>query len=167
MPKSLLEELQNERNLFTTCPSCDKEFPLSQANLFDATKLLPPKAIAHLATQKQALREQRADLKRRQLHAKTKPAISAVSSITGKVLEKIAPSLPGFPVASADCRALFDPIDYIVFKGLSANGIVDCLVFVDVKSGNARLSGDQTQIRKLVEHKKVQLKITPRAKEVV
>jgi predicted Holliday junction resolvase-like endonuclease len=163
---TLLEELQKAHRLFVECPACGEEFPLSKASLFDATKPLLPKALAHLKNKKDELRQKRLDFKKRKVHASTKPAVSAVSSITGKVLEKIAPSLPGFPVMSADCRALFEPIDYIVFNGLSAKGKVDSIVFVDVKSGNARLGGDQRQIRKVVEAEKVRLRITPRAKEV-
>ena len=164
---TLLEQLQEARRLFVECPSCGVEFPLSKADLFDATEPLPPKALAHLEVQRGELRQQRADLKKRKFHACTKPAIGAVSSITGKVLEKITPSLPGFPVVSADCRALFEPIDYIVFNGLSVKGKVESLVFVDVKSGSARLDRGQRQIRKLVESKKIRLKVTPRAKEIV
>ena len=163
---TLLEELQKARNLYVQCPSCDEEFSLKHADLFDATKPLPPKALQHIAAQKEALRQGQSDLKRRKLQAATRPATSATSSITGKVLEKIAPSLPGFPATPADCRALFEPIDYIVFKGLAAKGKVDSLVFVDVKSGKARLASDQRQIKKLVESNNVHLKITPRAKEV-
>jgi predicted Holliday junction resolvase-like endonuclease len=139
---------------------------LSKANLFDVTQPLPSKALTHLAGKRDALRQQRADLKKRKLQANTKPANGAMSSITGKVLEKIAPSLPGFPVSSADCRALFEPIDYVIFKGLAAKGKVDALIFVDVKSGNARLASDQREIRKLVRARNVTFKVTPNAKEI-
>lgn len=162
---TLLEELQKAHRLFVECPSCGEEFSLSKANLFDVTRPLPPKAITHLKNQKEDIRQQRADFKKQKLRAHTRPAISAVSSITGKVLEKIAPSLPGFPVMSADCRALFEPIDYVVFNGLAAKGKVDALFFVDVKSGNAPLGKSQRQIRQLVESEKVRLKITPQIKE--
>jgi predicted Holliday junction resolvase-like endonuclease len=164
---SLLDDLKRSRQLFAACPNCAEEFPLAKANLFDATKPFPPKALAHLTAEKQALRDDRADLKRQELQAAKKPAIGATSSITGKVLEKIAPSLPGFPVSPGDCRALFEPIDYVVFKGLSAKGKVDCLIFVDVKSGDASLGKLQKQIRHLVASNKVKLKITPRAKEIL
>ncbi len=78
----------------------------------------------------------------------------------GKIVEKIAPSLPGFPVNSADCRSLFEPIDYIVFRGLSTAGHVEAIYFVDVKSGNARLNTTQKQIRQIVESGKVRLLLT-------
>lgn len=136
-----------------------------QASLFDATLPLPANALTHIAAEKRSLRERRADLKRRTLHSTTRPATGAASSITGQVLEKIAPSLRGFPVSPGDCRALFNPIDYIIFKGLAARGKVDALIFVDVKSGNASLKGMQLPIRKLVRDKKVTFHITPKAKE--
>jgi len=164
---TLLNELQKAHQLYTQCPSCGDEFPLSKAGLFDATKPLPPRALEHIATRKSEPSQERADLKKRKHRADTKPELSAISSITGKVMEKIAPSLPGFPVAPGDCRALFEPIDYVVFKGLTAKSEVDALLFVDVKSGNARLGSDQRQIKKVVESGKVRLKITPKAKEVV
>lgn len=163
---TLLEEMQKARDFFARCPKCDEEFPLSEAAVFDATMPLPPKALSHIAATKEELRDERAELKRSKHLASTKPEIGASSGILGKVLEKIAPSLPGFPVTSADCRALFEPIDYVVFKGLSSRGEVDSLVFVDVKSNKARLSGDQSEIRQLVKEKKVRLNVTPRAKEI-
>ena len=163
---SLLDELRKSSRLFAECPSGCGEFPLSKAGLFDATKPLPAKAVAHLNALKQALRADRAELKRLKLQATTKPEIGAHFGTLGKVLEKIAPSLPGFPVSPADCRALFEPIDYVVFKGLASKGEVDCVVFVDAKSGDASLGKMQKQIRRLVQGNRVKLKITPRAKEV-
>ena len=74
------------------------------------------------------------------------------------VLENVLPSLPGFPVG-ADCRPLFKPIDFVVFNGLSARGEVDSLTFVEVKTGKARLSAQQSQVRNLVECGKVRLVI--------
>ncbi len=46
---------------------------------------------------------------------------------------------------------MFEPIDYLVFSGLSKRNHVEALYFVDVKSGNARLSASQQSIKKTVE----------------
>jgi predicted Holliday junction resolvase-like endonuclease len=54
-----------------------------------------------------------------------------------------------------DCRSLFNPIDYIIFDGLS-KGNVEKIVFSDIKTGEySRLTGSQPQIRQLVQKKKV------------
>ena len=57
----------------------------------------------------------------------------------GKIVEKIVPSFASFSYEPGDCRALFEPIDYLVFSGLAKQNQVEALFFVDVKSGNARL----------------------------
>jgi predicted Holliday junction resolvase-like endonuclease len=69
----------------------------------------------------------------------------------GKIVEKIVPSFASFAHAPGDCRALFEPIDYLIFSGLSSRSRVDSLHFVDVKSGKARLSPGQRSIKTIVE----------------
>jgi len=136
---------------------------MSKATLFDAAaKELPKPALDYLYTQKAELADRRAELARKKLAAATRPRIAAEAVNIGKVVEKIAPSLPGFPVTSSDCRSLLEPIDYVVFRGLSARGQIDSLIFVDVKSGRSRLSYTQSQVKSLVECGKVKLIIAER-----
>lgn len=160
---SVIGDLQRQRGLYARCPSCEGEFLLSRAPLFDATKKeLPQPALDYLKGRRDELADMRKDLAERKLAATTRPRIAAEAVNIGKVVEKIAPSLPGFPVVSADCRSLLEPIDYVVFRGLSARGRIDSLIFVDVKSGRGRLSNVQSQVKKLVECGKVKLIIAER-----
>ena len=156
----VIEELESRAGLFIRCPACDGEFSARKARLFDATRRLPDYATEYLANAEAELGRARDELKASRLAAKTKPQLAAESVRIGKVVEKIAPSLPGFPLASCDCRALFEPIDYVEFKGLSLGGRVDALIFVDVKSGHARLKPSQRQIRDAVEGGRVHLLVT-------
>ncbi len=158
---SLLEDLKRQKGLFGQCPNpeCGKEFRISDAQLFDATETLPERAAVYLAEREAAIEEGKEKLKKQKLNARTRPATGAESGIIGKVVEKIAPSLPGFPAASSDCRSLFEPIDYIVFEGLSERGEINSLAFVDVKSGKGTLTDVQKQIREVVEAGKVSLRI--------
>lgn len=163
---SLLRDLHSQRNLFAACPNCGEEFKLIDAELFDATRsILPARAVERIAALRAGLTQRRAELRSRKARAAAHPRRVAESVNIGKVVEKIAPSLPGFPVRSGDCRTLFEPIDYVVFHGLSTNGIVDSLTFVDVKSGRARLTSTQSQVRALVECGKVSLIIAERPEE--
>lgn len=61
----------------------------------------------------------------------------------------------GFHFNRNDCRSLFDPIDYIIFEGLSTKGSVRKILFVDIKTGGARLNDNQREIRALVDRKRV------------
>jgi predicted Holliday junction resolvase-like endonuclease len=74
----------------------------------------------------------------------------------GKTVEKICPVLPGFPFEPSDCRALFDPIDYVAFVGLT-RGSVSRLDFIDVKTGGSALSQRQRQIRDAVSDGAIRL----------
>jgi predicted Holliday junction resolvase-like endonuclease len=160
---SVIAELRRQKGLYAVCPSCEEEFPMSKAILFDATaRELPKPALDHLKAQRAELSDKRAELAQKKLAAATKPRIAAESVNIGKVVEKIAPSLPGFPVNSSDCRSLLEPIDYVVFRGLSEKGQIDSLIFVDVKSGKGRLSYTQSQVKGLVECGKVRLIIAER-----
>lgn len=153
----LLDELRSQHSLYARCPNCEEEFRVSEGRLFDALKPLPPYAKAYLQDEHSGLEESAADLRRQRKEACERPGIIAESAGFGKVLEKIAPSLPGFPAVSSDCRALFEPIDYVVFNGLTATGRVKSLTFVDVKTGRSGLTSTQCEVRDLVECGKVRL----------
>ena len=53
---------------------------------------------------------------------------------------------------------MFDPIDYVIFEGLSAKQRVEKIIFMDIKSGKARLSAKQKKIKEAVDGNKVQFK---------
>ena len=53
---------------------------------------------------------------------------------------------------------MFDPIDYVIFEGLSEKQKVDKIVFVDIKSGGATLTQKQKKIKQVVVDKKVRFK---------
>ena len=70
---------------------------------------------------------------------------------TGHIAEKLAPFLSEFPkhTSTADIVPLFAPIDYVVFDE-------DIVKFVEVKSGDSRLSAKQRRIKKLIIDGKVE-----------
>lgn len=63
--------------------------------------------------------------------------------------------MKGFCFEKNDCRSLFDPIDYVIFEGLTKKTSVSKILFVDIKTGKANLTGKQKEIRRLVQDKKV------------
>lgn len=70
----------------------------------------------------------------------------------GQVSENIMPFLKDFGYDSKQIRGLFSPIDLIVFG-------TDELVFVELKTGKAKLSPKQKNIKRLVDEKKVRFEI--------
>jgi len=69
----------------------------------------------------------------------------------GHIAEKLAPFLDDFPYEPENATFLGQPIDYIVFED-------DEIVFIEIKSGNSKLSQKQRNIRDLVKNKCVSWK---------
>jgi predicted Holliday junction resolvase-like endonuclease len=67
----------------------------------------------------------------------------------GKVHEQLIPYLPSFPYNPKDARFLGSPVDLVVFDGL-AEGRVRRIVFVEVKTGGAGLTGRERMVREAV-----------------
>lgn len=157
---SIIDDLRAAKGLYAICPSCNEEFRLREAKLFDAIKPLPEHAKQYVAEQREGLKEARAELVERVKELKRRSYTSAETSGFGQIVEMLSPSVPGFPLIPSDCRAVMKPIDYVGFKGLSSKGKVDAVVFVEVKTGSQRLSKDQAQIKRCVEKGKVKLIIS-------
>ena len=87
------------------------------------------------------------------------------ASLGGKMAEQVAPFLNGFRYVPSDCKFLGDPIDYVVFHGLSdhrhAGGPADQIevIFLDVKSGRSQLSKWQRAIVDAVNSGRVRFEV--------
>lgn len=76
----------------------------------------------------------------------------SMAVVTGKVSEQLVPHFPQFPFAPRDARFLGSPVDFVVFDGLSeGEGAVRRVVFVEVKTGEARLSPRERGVREAIE----------------
>ncbi len=72
----------------------------------------------------------------------------------GQFSENLAPYLPNFPYLPTECRFLGKPTDFIVFKGMDEKKI-DEVIFVEVKSGNSKLSPQEKNLKEAIRKKKV------------
>jgi predicted Holliday junction resolvase-like endonuclease len=157
----LIAELQRDKRFKATCPSCMEDFALSDAVLFALGADPPEAALAALNAIRTRIKERKAAL-RESRERMTKGARRTAEAVNlGMIVEKIVPSFPSFAYEAGDCRAMFEPIDYLVFSGLTTRNQVEALYFVEVKSGNARLTGPQQSIKKAVEDGTVQFRVTP------
>lgn len=76
------------------------------------------------------------------------------SVLGGQFSENLAPYLPNFPFLPTECRFLGKPTDFIVFKGMDEKKI-DEVIFVEVKSGNAKLSPQEKNLKEAIDKKRV------------
>ncbi len=69
--------------------------------------------------------------------------------LEGQFTEQLAPYLPDFPYAPTEVRFIGKPIDFIVFKGMEHKNINE-VVFVEVKTGNSKLSTTERNLRETI-----------------
>ena len=138
--------------LYAECP-CGEEFAISDTFLFDGTKPFPKEALEIRGELQKTLDERKAALVKqiKQISERTAKTTAAVN--IGKSLEKVLPVAKNFRWVVPDTKFLGDPIDMLIFNGLSL-GKVESLSFVEAKSGAARLNDHQKSIRDaLADHK--------------
>ena len=83
-------------------------------------------------------------------------AVQRSQAITaGKVHEQVVPYLPGFPYNPKDIRFLGSPVDFVVFDGL-ADGQVERIIFLEVKTGGAGLTSRERSVRNAVQAREVE-----------
>ncbi|HWQ18735.1 MAG TPA: Holliday junction resolvase-like protein [Methanotrichaceae archaeon] len=79
--------------------------------------------------------------------------------LKGKIGEQMAPVLPGFRYSPADARFIGSPIDYVIFDGYSeakdGRGQIRRIVFMDVKTGHAKLSPIEKKVKDAVDDRDI------------
>ena len=75
--------------------------------------------------------------------------------IGGQVTEQIAPFLPDFPCTPGDVRFVGKPIDFVAFPGTAEGHEIKEVLFIEVKTGESKLSQREKEIRTAVEKGRV------------
>lgn len=156
MKNDIIEELKSDPNIFAECPDCGETFPLRKAFMFYIDEPIPNQIKKFIAERKQEFKDRRKTLaeEKRKFRERVERATESIN--LGKMLEKVAPAIRGFKFNPRDCRPLFEPIDYLVFNGLTRNnGGIDSIFFIDIKTGSAGLNEHQRQIKRAIEYGKV------------
>jgi len=144
--------------LYAECSSCGEEFRLSKAVIFDGQKSFPTIAEERRKEMLSGMRERMEELKRMKISAHIGAEKKAEEVGIGKNIEKLVPTLKDFCFPLHDCRPLFDPIDMIVFNGVSKMK-VDAITFLEIKTGGARLNEHQKAVKDAVEDGKVGFRV--------
>jgi predicted Holliday junction resolvase-like endonuclease len=74
--------------------------------------------------------------------------------LSGQFSEQLAPYMPDFPYKPTEARFIGKPIDFIVFNGMDDKEIKE-VVFVEVKSGQSKITKHQKNLKEAIEKKKV------------
>src|SRR3989338_9147045 len=90
-----------------------------------------------------------------QIEKERKDAIAKSRAVLGgQFSEQLAPYLPDFPYNPSEVRFIGKPIDFLVFKGADEKNI-DEVIFVEVKSGKAKINSHERNLKNAIEKKRV------------
>ena len=133
-------------------------FKISDAFLFDSLSKKFPDVAKEICKQYQEeLKKGIDELKTKKISVESAEK-KAISVGIGKIVEDVLPAYENFPFNICDCRGLFEPIDTIVFNGLT-QGNVDHITFVEMKYAGSSLKTHQRRIRDAVREKRVEVQV--------
>jgi predicted Holliday junction resolvase-like endonuclease len=144
--------------LYAECKECGEEFPLSKAVLFDGLGDFPEPAELKRKQMLEELQAKLDELKKRKVSAGPGAEKKAIEVGIGKIIEKVMPAYQNFGIPISDCRPLFEPIDMIIFNGLSAMS-VQSITFMEIKTGKSRLDERQKLVKEAVSDGKVSVQV--------
>lgn len=75
--------------------------------------------------------------------------------VRGQIYEQLVPYLPGFHFNPKDAQFLGRPVDFVVFDGLD-EGELRRIVFVEVKTGSAKLTTRERLVRNAIREGNVE-----------
>lgn len=137
------------RSAARTCPpGCGELFRLSDAELF--TKGATPRTVFDRVAdefEKLARRGERFDEQEAGLR---EAAVRAGQRQATRKLKAIAPFFSGRGVNPQDVKVLFDPIEYVVFRGLNTDSGVKAIELVDRAPDSTRREKVQESLRKVI-----------------
>lgn len=73
----------------------------------------------------------------------------------GQTMEQLAPFFEDFPCNPSDAKFLGKPVDYVAFSGLDEEDEVSEILFIEVKTGESKLSPREKSIKKAIHEGRV------------
>ena len=156
MSKKKINFLDCISHLSSECPSCQN---INNSDCYFPVHKKSESAQTVYESQLAEIEARKARLKTARDAAYNAMLVNVKSVNIGFIAERLFPALESFRFNHNDCRSTGgDPIDYVVFEGLSTRNAVDFIHFVDVKTGGAKLSPRQQEIKKVINDRNVKFR---------
>lgn len=135
-----------QRNIFGLCPLCGEIFRLSEIKISYKRKF-PIDWYDNLLAEGEKLDEREINLEEKLKIIREKATERARRVLLPKLLRKVDPLFTSLGYFPQDAKAIFDPIDFVVFDGMNRDENVRRIVFMDHQTENR----DQRIIQKSIE----------------
>lgn len=167
--KSLLIELldkEQARKIIENLFTLNQKELLTQKILMDET-IQREKEEKNILSKTNSTLEQNLAILKSTIDSTVKDAVSRARKdsttrqraiLKGQAMEQLAPYVhPDYQIK--DYKFLGDPIDYIIYKGMSEKSEDIEIILLDIKTGTAKLTSIQKKIKKAVEENRVSFKV--------
>lgn len=155
---NLFEEFQEFRKILCICPCCGDIVRMSDLRL----KAKGPAARTWLDDyEKKSLAMAKKEEKFDEKEAKLREhAVEKGRKAAEEVINKaISPALKALKLDPFDVKPILNPIDFIVFKGMTKNDAVNDIMMLSKKINNSELNAIRGQVRKVILQKKYEWQV--------
>ena len=157
-----------QRNIFGLCPLCGEIFRLSEIKISYKRKF-PIDWYDKLLAEGEKLDEREMKLEETLRIIREKATERARRVLLPKLLRKVDPLFTSLGYFPQDAKAIFDPIDFVVFDGMNRDENVRRIVFMDHQTENRDQRIIQKSIEKTIEKERYEwetIRISPKTGEM-
>lgn len=157
-----------QRNIFGLCPLCGGIFRLSDTKISYRRKF-PIDWYDKLLAEGEKIDENERTLEEELKDIRKKATERARRVLLPKLLRKVDPLFTSLGYFPQDVKAIFDPIDFVIFDGMNRAEEVKRIVFMDQQTENRGQRIIQKSIEKTIEKERYEwetIRISPKTGEM-
>jgi len=152
-----MKEFQMYRKILVVCPCCGQFHRLSELNIKSAKPVKTwlddyKKRERFLDKQIENFESSEGDVRK----TKVKKGRSAAQRAYLRVID---PKLKKYARNPHDLKTIYDPIDYVVFKGMNDEKKIEDVLFLAKSARNPELNKIRAQVKKAIKQKSYQWKV--------
>ena len=148
MQKQIIDFYSSLRQIFFACPCCDEIHRLSDCKIYQKAK---PDIDWKEKIDKEIERLETLEMKLQEKIEATKEAARLVGRrAADKLIKKIDPVFHPLGLNCNDCKVIFHPVDYVVFRGMNSND-GDCSIKEILLLDKSKKTGQSLTTQKSLE----------------
>jgi len=138
-----------QRNIFGTCPSCGEIFRLSDIKI-SYQRRFPTDWHDKLLAKDERISDKEDELEEKLAEIREKATEHARKVLLPQLLRKVDPIFTKLGYFPQDVKAIFDPIDFVVFDGMNRTEKVKRIVFMDHETEDTGQRAIQKSIERTI-----------------
>lgn len=142
-----------QRNIFGICPSCGEIFRLSDIKI-SYRRRFPADWHDKLLAEEERISDKEDELEERLAEIREKATEHARKVLLPRLLRKVDPLFTKLGYFPQDVKAIFDPIDFVVFDGMNRTEKVKRIVFMDHETEDMGQRAIQKSIERTIDKEK-------------